>query len=157
MRKTKTISGRNGKVKIMLMTTIPFSAIFITLSVFCFIYSYIVMGIVLLLVLFLSIAGVIHMAGQKVVFYEEYLQIPKTYVMLNVPFSKTIIPYNEIASIEYIEPRNSGSDCVDHNGKKTGCIKFTDKLNNIYRMKTEYFSKKQIQLIIEEANFRANL
>lgn len=95
--------------------------------------------------------------SKKVVFKEEQLEIPMEYVQEGIPFSKTIIIYKDLKSVEFIEAQDVENDCVGSNGRKVPCIKFVDKEGVIYRMKVEFFSKSQAFKIINETKQRAGI
>ena len=60
-------------------------------------------------------------------------------------------------SVSYIDKVDADDDCTDSNGRKVPCIKFVDKKGEVYRLKIEYFSKSQAEIIIDETKRRAGL
>ena len=153
----KVIYGRGKKVLLIFLTTPVAAAVFISFAVVCFLNGqmmYIALGIGILAMFIACLVGTFFIATRKVVFQKDFLLFPLEYVMLGVPFSKNIVPYKELLSVDLLSEEQSDDDCVDGRGNKLACIQFLSTNGEKYRMKLEYFSKKQAVQIIEETKVR---
>ena len=149
----------NGRKAKYFNIGLPLLAVFcIVIAVAGFITNNIVIGIIMVAVLILLLLLVPKfMSTKNVKFCEDHLEIPLEYVMQGVPFSKTFIRYDGLVSVSYIDKVDVDDDCTGSNGRKVPCIKFVDKKGEVYRLKIEYFSKSQAEIIIEETKRRAGL
>ena len=138
---------------------LPLLAIFcIVVSVAGFIVKNIIMGIIMLALLILLLVLVTKfIAKKKVKFCEDHLEIPLEYVVSGVPFSKTFIRYDGLKSVTYIDKADVDDDCIGSNGQKVPCVKFVDKAGEVYRLKIEFFSIDQADIIINETKRRAGI
>lgn len=159
MEQNKLVIHANGKkAKYFSIGLLLFSIFAISVVVASFIKNEIILGIAMLaLLLFFWIFMPRFLRNKRVVFIDDYLEIPMEYVQEGVPFSKTIVPYKNLKSVEFIEVQDMENDCVGSNGRKVPCIKFVDKEGEIYRMKVEFFSENQAVRIIDETKRRAGI
>ena len=93
----------------------------------------------------------------KVRFCEDHLEIPLEYISVGVPFSKTFIRYDGLKTVEYIDSVDADDDCISSGGRKVPYVKFVDMEGEVYRLKIEYFSKDQADIIIDETKRRARI
>lgn len=153
-----TIYANGRKAKYFNMGLPVLSLFCIAMAVAGFITGNIVIGIIMVAVLILLLILVPKfMSAKKVKFCEDHLEIPLEYIVHGVPFSKTFIGYDGLVSVSYIDKVDADDDCTDSNGRKVPCIKFVDKKGEVYRLKIEYFSKSQAEIIIDETKRRAGL
>ena len=132
--------------------------LFFSIGILSIMNGHIFAGIFILLVFCGSLAGVFFIViHNKVVFEEEFLKIPLVYNFDRQPFSKDIIAYKGIVSVEYVSAQESDDDCKSRTGKRLPCIRFVSDSGYIYRLKLEYFSYKQALIIIEETRLRAGI
>lgn len=159
MQNNKLVIHANGKKAKYFSIGLPIFSIFaISVAIASFIKNVIFLGIAMLaLLLFFWIFMPRFLRNKRVVFMNEHLEIPMEYVQEGIPFSKTIIPYKNLKSVEFIEMQDVDNDCVGSNGRKVPCIKFVDKEGEIYRMKVEFFSESQAFRIIDETKHRAEI
>lgn len=159
MENNKLVIHAGGKKAKYFSIGLPLFSIFaIGVAVTSFIKSHIGLGIAMLaLLIFFWIFMPHFLRNKRVVFMDDHLEIPMEYVQEGVPFSKTIIPYKNLESVELIEVQDVDNDCVGSNGRKVPCIKFVDKEGEIYRMKVEFFSENQAFRIINETKQRADM
>jgi len=159
MEKNKLVVHAKGKkIKYYNIILSLFSLFVIGAAVIFFIESKIFPGIIaLVFLLFMGLVWQQFIRNKRVVFMDEHLEIPMEYVQQGVPFSKTIILYKDLKSVEFIEVQDVENDCVGSNGRKVPCIKFVDKEGEIYRIKVELFSERQAFRIIDETKQRADI
>lgn len=157
MKKDKLVVYAKGKISNNIVLSL-FSLFIVGISVLLFIEDKILQGCLLIMSLLSIALGYLQFIhSKKVVFKEEQLEIPIEYVQEGIPFSKTIIIYKDLKSVEFIEAQDVENDCVGSNGRKVPCIKFVDKEGGIYRMKVEFFSENQAFRIINETKQRAGI
>ena len=156
--KRKVIYANGKTIKFYWMVAVVLTFIFMASSIAAFVCNIIVVGIlsVVGLVLVWSAMGIV-LSNKKVVFYNDYFVIPKEYVIKDMPFSKTFIKYDGLASISYLMPDQVDDDCTGLHGGKVPCVKFIDNNGEVYRMKVENFSEKQILSIIDEVKRHAGI
>ena len=153
MKKNKCrVIYANGKIiQLYWLVVAILSFIFIASATAAFIYGSIASGILSIVGLFLvwSAMGIV-LSNKQVVFYNDYFEIPKEHVTKDKLFSKTMIRYAGLTSISYLMPDQVDDDCIGSHGGKVPCIKMTDDQGEVYRMKVEYFSEKQVLAIIDQ-------
>lgn len=156
--KRKVIYANGKTIKFYWLVAVILTVIFMASSIAAFVCNIIVVGIlsVVGLVLVWSAMGIV-LSNKKVVFYNNYFVIPKEYVTKDRPFSKTVIKYAGLTSISYLMPDQADDDCTGLHGGKVPCIKFIDNNGEVYRMKVENFSEKQILSIIDEVKRHAGI
>lgn len=158
MRRNKVIYGNGRAMRIYWMIVACLTVIFGALTIFAVIHNIISVGILAIVALIISWMGIgMILSGKQVAFYADQMEIPKEYVTKDKLFSDTSVKYEDIKSVEYIGANEVEDDCTGTHGGKVSCIQFTDKEGKIYRMKTEYFSDKQVAFIIKETKLRAGI
>lgn len=156
--KNKVIYG-NGKImRFYWLIVACLTVFFLGAAIISFISSVFWVGIfaiIFMLITWMCIGMIL--SNKQVVFYVDYMEIPKEYISRDKLFSKTKVSYETLKKVEFLLANETENDCTGTNGGKVACIKFVDKDGEIYRMKVEYFSDKQVDAIINEVKRRAEI
>ena len=150
MKKTIYALGRKTITNFTLILTLSILSIFfIITNIITKNTYYVLISIMLLIICALCL---LVLFNWKITFFEDYFILPYVYNNDNLVEKKLKIEYSMLSNVEYIENTDKTRCIIDETRKPINTLEIQLTDNKIYKMRLDFFSKKQIDIILNSLN-----